>query len=204
MPNKILIPLQSLVSSFIEPLWTGEQQWVQLCGSGRGSSSLCPKGSTICWAPVAVAQVSGGFSVPNLLCAVIHGVAKSRTRLSGWTELNWIFFVLRIRPVKTVSTGQVFNRFSGRLWRAFLSMFSPMLFPPVLQLPPLPGFEPSQNPWCLDSGSNEAQVLMSHCKNQIETQLGKRWVCLDSESSTLLRVWAITEGKCWGLGMWCG
>ena len=23
-------------------------------------------------------------------CAVIHGVAKSRTRLSTWTELNWI------------------------------------------------------------------------------------------------------------------
>ena len=30
-------------------------------------------------------------------CAVIHGVAKSRTRLSDWTELNWmmkIFFSL--------------------------------------------------------------------------------------------------------------
>ena len=25
-------------------------------------------------------------------CAAIHGVAKSRTRLSDWTELNWIFF----------------------------------------------------------------------------------------------------------------
>ena len=23
-------------------------------------------------------------------CAVIHGVAKSRTRLSDWTELNWL------------------------------------------------------------------------------------------------------------------
>ena len=22
-------------------------------------------------------------------CAVIHGVAKSRTQLSDWTELNW-------------------------------------------------------------------------------------------------------------------
>ena len=26
--------------------------------------------------------------------AVIHGVAKSRTRLSDWTELNWILYVL--------------------------------------------------------------------------------------------------------------
>ena len=24
-------------------------------------------------------------------CAVVHGVAKSRTRLSNWTELNWLF-----------------------------------------------------------------------------------------------------------------
>jgi len=24
-------------------------------------------------------------------CAAIHGVAKSRTQLSDWTELNWIF-----------------------------------------------------------------------------------------------------------------
>ena len=23
-------------------------------------------------------------------CAVIHGVAKSQTQLSNWTELNWI------------------------------------------------------------------------------------------------------------------
>ena len=26
---------------------------------------------------------------PPTLCAVVHGVAKSRTRLSNWTELNW-------------------------------------------------------------------------------------------------------------------
>ena len=25
--------------------------------------------------------------------AVIHGVAKSRTQLSDWTELNWIFLL---------------------------------------------------------------------------------------------------------------
>ena len=24
------------------------------------------------------------------LCAVVHGIAKSQTRLSNWTELNWI------------------------------------------------------------------------------------------------------------------
>ena len=26
-------------------------------------------------------------------CAVIHGVAKSRTRLSNWTELNWTYIL---------------------------------------------------------------------------------------------------------------
>ena len=30
--------------------------------------------------------------------AVIHGVAKSQTRLSDWTELNWIHNIL---PVQT-------------------------------------------------------------------------------------------------------
>ena len=30
-------------------------------------------------------------------CAAVHGVAKSRTRLRDWTELNWILLV-RTRP----------------------------------------------------------------------------------------------------------
>ena len=68
MPNKILIPLQSLISCFLEPPQTGEQPWVNLRDSGRSYSSVCPKGSSICWAPVAVAQASRGSSVPNLLC----------------------------------------------------------------------------------------------------------------------------------------
>ena len=28
-------------------------------------------------------------------CAAIHGVAKSRTRLSDWTELNWTEGILK-------------------------------------------------------------------------------------------------------------
>ena len=55
MANKILIPLQSVISYFLEPPQTGEQQWVQLRDSGRGYL-------------VVVAQVSGDFSVLNL-CA---------------------------------------------------------------------------------------------------------------------------------------
>ena len=30
--------------------------------------------------------------------AVVHGVAKSRTQLSGWTELNWIVYQ-RMKPI---------------------------------------------------------------------------------------------------------
>ena len=34
-------------------------------------------------------------------CAVIHGVAKSRTRLSNWTELNWTGSILE-KEEKTI------------------------------------------------------------------------------------------------------
>ena len=56
MANKILSPLQSLVSCFLNSRQTGEQQWVQLKDSGRGYL-------------VAVAQAGGGSSDLNLLCA---------------------------------------------------------------------------------------------------------------------------------------
>ena len=48
--------------------------------------------------------------------------------------LALISFVPKIRPMKTVSTGQVFSRFSGRLLRGFLGTFFPLLFSPILQL----------------------------------------------------------------------
>ena len=60
MTNKILIPLQSLVSCFLESLQIGKHQ---------GVPQGVPKISTICNALVAVAQVGGGSSVLNLLCA---------------------------------------------------------------------------------------------------------------------------------------
>ena len=51
---------------------------------------MCSKGSTILSTLVAVAQAGGGSSVLNLLLP-------------------------RIRPMKTVGTGQVFSKFSSRL-----------------------------------------------------------------------------------------
>ena len=77
MVYKILIPLQSLISCFLEPpvnrqtaVGAIEELWQGIL------SNCCPS--------------SGGSSVPNL-------------------------FVQRIRPMKTVNTGQVFSRFSSRL-----------------------------------------------------------------------------------------
>ena len=58
----------------------------------------------------------------------------------------------------------------------------------------LSGLKPGQNPRYLASELNELQALMSHCKNSVrDTVIGKRWICSDSERSTLHRVWAITE-----------
>ena len=46
----------------------------------------------------------------------------------------------------------------------------------------------------LASESHEPQALMSYFQNSMrDTAIGKRWICLDSERSTLHRVWAITE-----------
>ena len=68
MLNKILIPLQSLISCFLEPPSNRQAAVGAVEGIWRGYTSVCSKG-TICWAPVAVTQASGGSSVLTLLCA---------------------------------------------------------------------------------------------------------------------------------------
>ena len=88
MPSKILIPLQSLFLVSLNPRRTGEWQWVQLRDSGRTYSSVCPKGSSICWAPVPVAQVGGGSSVLNLLCAKDQ-VNENCEHRSGIEQIFW-------------------------------------------------------------------------------------------------------------------
>ena len=49
-------------------------------------------------------------------------------------------------------------------------------------------FQPGQNPWCLTSGPNEAQALMSHCKNSVrDTAIGKSdgfvWIQREAHSA---------------------
>ena len=60
MANKILIPLQSLISCVLDPL--ANRQAVM-------GAPVCLEGSTICCALVAVAQAGERSSVFNLLCA---------------------------------------------------------------------------------------------------------------------------------------
>ena len=89
MPTKILIPLQSLISCFLEPPVKRQVAVGVIEGLWRGYSLGCPKG-TICWAPVAITQTGGVL-------------------------LSLLLSVPRTRPMKTVSTSQILSRFSGRL-----------------------------------------------------------------------------------------
>ena len=78
---------------------------------------MCPKG-TICWAPVA-----GGAKPVGVL-------------------LSLLFSVPRIRPMTTVSTGQIFSKFSDRYEGDFWARFSHCFF--LLSLSSIPGLEPGQ------------------------------------------------------------
>ena len=57
----------------------------------------CPKGSTICYALVAIAQAGGGSSVLNLLCVKIQANENCEHRL--WRGLLGVFFPLLFPPV---------------------------------------------------------------------------------------------------------
>ena len=68
MARKILIPLQSLISCFLEPPANRQAALGALRDSGRGHFPVYLKGSNTLWVLVAVDQVGEG-SVLNLLCA---------------------------------------------------------------------------------------------------------------------------------------
>ena len=72
MANKILISLQSPISCFLEP---PVNRHVAVGAPG------CPKGSTICYALVAIAQVPGDSSVLNLLCVKVQANENCEHRL---------------------------------------------------------------------------------------------------------------------------
>ena len=69
MLNRVLIPLQSLVSCFLKPPANRRGAVSATEGLWRDYSSVCCEASTILCALVAVTQAGGGSSVLNLLCA---------------------------------------------------------------------------------------------------------------------------------------
>ena len=121
--------------------------------------------------PVAVTKEGGDSSVLNLFCAKDQANENCEHRSGIW---------------------QIFRQFMKWIPQHIFSM---AFFLPSFSSS-LPGLEPGQNPWCLALGSNEAQALMSYqSKNSVrDAVIGKRWICFDSERSTLHRVWAITAG----------
>ena len=59
--------------------------------------------------------------------AAVHGVAKSRTQLSNWTELNWLYFHLRkhIGLLSFVGCSSSFWSLNGgEPWGSVLKLFS--------------------------------------------------------------------------------
>ena len=65
MPNKILIPLQSLISYFLEPLQTSGWRWEQVRDSGGATLSQ----RHYMLSPSSCYPSQWGFFVLNLLCA---------------------------------------------------------------------------------------------------------------------------------------
>ena len=157
MDNKILIPLQSLVSCFLEP---SVNRWVAVGAIEELWQGLLP---SVFWRFHCLLRLSSCWVYLRVLKRVrVLCPQSSLCQGSGQWKL---------------STGQVFSRFSSRLRTGFLGMFLLLLFPPVLQLS-LPGLTPGENPSCPASGPNEAQALMSHGKNSVRDKAtSKRWIC---------------------------
>ena len=64
-------------------------------------------------------------------CAAIHGVTKSRTRLSDWTD--WLMLLMTIK-VEKVEHGDRWNRYSWPLNNMGLNYMNPLIhfFPPII------------------------------------------------------------------------
>ena len=94
-------------------------------------------------------------------CTAIHGVEKSRTRLSDWTEVNWNKF--------WEPTG---GRFLGPCYLLYIHSFNPQLVPDTLQFTwsrkPVNGWaeEESSPGWVDWEKGLMSQLLFKHPSKQ--------------------------------------
>ena len=145
--------------------------------SGRGYSPVCPEGSTICCALVAVTQAGEGSSVLNLLCAKDQANENCEHR-PGIQQIFWqvikaipqhIFptafsshpsaplsiyaTTFIIFPFLKVVLETVYLKIGTQTHVAGTLCYTQSLS--CIQL----GLDPGQKPWCLVLGPNEAQAL---------------------------------------------
>ena len=80
----------------LKTLWC----WEKLRAGGEGDDGGCDgwMSSLTQWAWVWISSRTGMPGIPDVMDreawhAAVHGVAKSRTWLSEWTELNWCIFI---------------------------------------------------------------------------------------------------------------
>ena len=83
--------------------------------------------------------------------AVIHGVAKSRTRLSDWTELNWTGGVLFSKIWASVDHLCLF-RGTWMLYQGFITMTLGSTIPTVLQRLATSQWRDTDDKFLFDSG----------------------------------------------------
>ena len=203
---------------------------MQLRDSGRGYSPVCLEGSTVCCTLVTVVR---WVSILLYLTSFMPRIRSMKT-LGTDQVFSRFFGKLWKGFLSDFSTA-----FSSHpsiplyLWHHIQSIEQVIIFPFLkvvfetvyLRLGPKPmwqrmagtlcyacslSHEPSQKPWCLVSGPNEAHVQdislkkkKKKKKNSVrDTGIGKKWICLDLERSTLHRVWAKAEGYCGGHGLW--